>query len=73
MNLLDESLAAWLDRLAEPWHRLATGCRGNQTTADLIVPRGPTLDDIHVGSWRGVPLVVRPRIAGQAQIGTNNG
>jgi ubiquinone/menaquinone biosynthesis C-methylase UbiE len=62
-------LASWQDRLAEPWRRFARGCRCNQATAELITTSGLALDDVRVGSWRAMPPIVRPLIAGRAQIG----
>ena len=66
-------LACWQDRLAEPWRRFAGGCRCNRATAELIVTSGLTLDDLREGSWRAMPPIVGPLIAGRAQIGTSNG
>lgn len=66
-------LASWQDRLAEPWRRFARGCRCNRATAELIVTGGLTLDDVREGSWPAMPPIVRPLIAGRAQIGTSNG
>jgi ubiquinone/menaquinone biosynthesis C-methylase UbiE len=66
-------LASWQDRLAEPWRRFARGCRCNRATAELIVTGGLTLDDLREGSWTAMPPIVRPLLAGRAQIGTSNG
>jgi SAM-dependent methyltransferase len=66
-------LASWQDRLAEPWRRFARGCRCNRATAELIVTGGLTLDDVRERSWPAMPPIVRPLIAGRAQIGTSNG
>jgi ubiquinone/menaquinone biosynthesis C-methylase UbiE len=66
-------LASWQDRLAEPWRRFARGCRCNRPTVELIVTGGLTLDDVREGSWPAMPPIVRPLIAGRAQIGTSNG
>jgi ubiquinone/menaquinone biosynthesis C-methylase UbiE len=66
-------LAAWQDRLAEPWRRFARGCRCNLATAELIVTGGLTLDDVRQGSWRAMPPIVGPLIAGRARVGTGNG
>jgi SAM-dependent methyltransferase len=66
-------LASWQDRLAEPWRRFARGCRCNRSIAELMVTGGLTLDDVREGSWRAMPPIVRPLIAGRAQIGTSNG
>jgi SAM-dependent methyltransferase len=65
-------LAAWQDRLAEPWRRFARGCRCNQATAELIVTCGLTLGDVREVTWRAMPPIVRPLIAGRAQIGPTN-
>ena len=66
-------LASWQDRLAEPWRRFARGCRCNRATTELIVTGGLTLDEVREGSWRAMPPIVRPLVAGRAQIGTSNG
>ena len=65
-------LASWQDRLAEPWRRLARGCRCNRAIAELMVTGGLTLD-VREGSWPAMPPIVRPLIAGRALIGTGNG
>ena len=65
-------LAAWQDRLVGPWRRFARGCRCNRATAELIAACGFELDDIQVGSWHAMPPIVRPLIAGRAQIGTTH-
>jgi ubiquinone/menaquinone biosynthesis C-methylase UbiE len=60
------TLAAWQNRLAEPWRCFARGCRCNRATAQLITTIGLTLDDMHEGSWRAMPPIVRPLVAGRA-------
>jgi ubiquinone/menaquinone biosynthesis C-methylase UbiE len=60
------TLAAWQDRLAEPWRRFARGCRCNRATAQLIATSGLSVDHVHERSWRGMPPIVRPLITGQA-------
>jgi len=65
-------LASWQDRLAGPWRRFARGCRCNRATAALIETCGLTIDDLHEASWRAMPPIVRPLIAGRAQIGTTD-
>ena len=65
-------LAAWQDRLAEPWRRFARGCRCNRATAQLIASCGLALDDLHEASWRAMPPIVRPLIAGRARVGTGD-
>jgi ubiquinone/menaquinone biosynthesis C-methylase UbiE len=63
------ALAAWQNRLAGPWRHFARGCRCNRATARLIATSGLTLDDIHEWSWRAMPPIVRPLIAGRARRG----
>jgi SAM-dependent methyltransferase len=65
-------LAAWQDRLEEPWRRFARGCRCNRATSELIATCGLTLADVHEGSWRAMPPIIRPLVAGRAQIGTRD-
>jgi len=60
------ALARWQDRLAGPWRRFARGCRCNRATAELIVTCGLKLDQTSDGSWRAMPPIVRPLIAGRA-------
>jgi ubiquinone/menaquinone biosynthesis C-methylase UbiE len=59
-------LAAWQHRLAEPWRRFARGCRCDRATADLIAASGLVLSDATEASWRAMPPIVRPLIAGRA-------
>jgi SAM-dependent methyltransferase len=62
-------LARWQDRLAGPWHRFARGCRCNRATAELIGDCGFALDEVHEASWRAMPPIVKPLVAGRARIG----
>ena len=66
-------LASWQNRLAEAWRRFARGCRCNRATAELMMTSGLTLDNVREGSWPAMPPIVRPLIAGRAQIGTSIG
>jgi ubiquinone/menaquinone biosynthesis C-methylase UbiE len=66
-------LARWQDRLAGPWRRFGKGCRCNRPTAQTIASGGFVLDDMHHGSWRAMPPIVRPLIAGRAHIGLSDG
>jgi ubiquinone/menaquinone biosynthesis C-methylase UbiE len=59
-------LAAWQDRLVEPWRRFARGCRCNRSTAQTIAASGLTIVDMHEQPWRVMPPIVRPLIAGRA-------
>jgi SAM-dependent methyltransferase len=65
-------LARWQDRLARPWRRFARGCRCNRATAALLAQCGFALDEVHEATWRAMPPIVRPLIAGRATIGANN-
>jgi ubiquinone/menaquinone biosynthesis C-methylase UbiE len=66
-------LARWQDRLAGPWRRFARGCRCNRATAELLTNHGFALDEVHGATWRAMPPIVRPLVAGRAQIGAGNG
>jgi ubiquinone/menaquinone biosynthesis C-methylase UbiE len=62
-------LARWQDRLAEPWRRFGRGCRCNRATAEVIAASGLVLGETHEASWRVMPPIVRPLLAGWAQLG----
>lgn len=62
-------LARWQDRLAEPWRRFARGCRCNQATTELMTTCGLALDELRTATWRAMPPIVRPLVAGRARIG----
>lgn len=63
-----ERLARWQDRLAEPWRRFGRGCRCNRSTAELIAASGFVLDEARPATWRAMPPIVRPLVAGSAQL-----
>ena len=67
------SLAYWQDRLARPWRRFAQGCRCNRATAELIVSCGLELEQVDQASWRAMPPIVRPLVAGRAHPGSSDG
>jgi SAM-dependent methyltransferase len=67
------TLARWQDRLARPWRHFARGCRCNRATAELIVTCGLELDQTRGTSWRGMPPIVRPLIAGRATVQSSPG
>jgi SAM-dependent methyltransferase len=60
-------LAAWQDRLAGPWRRFAEGCRCNRATLELIRAGDLEIDELRQASWRGMPSIVRPLVAGSAR------
>jgi ubiquinone/menaquinone biosynthesis C-methylase UbiE len=60
-------LARWQDRLAGPWRRFAQGCRCNRATASLMAANGFALGELQEASWRAMPPIVRPLIAGRAR------
>ncbi len=60
-------LAAWQDRLAEPWRRFAEGCRCNRPTVELIEAGDLAVDQLRGASWRGMPAIVRPLVSGRAR------
>jgi SAM-dependent methyltransferase len=59
-------LAYWQDRLASPWRRFAEGCHCNRATVELIRACGLELGDVREASWRAMPPIVRPLLAGAA-------
>lgn len=59
-------LASWQDRLAGPWSRFAEGCHCNRATVELIGECGLELVHVQEASWRGMPPIVRPLVAGVA-------
>jgi SAM-dependent methyltransferase len=61
------TLAAWQDRLAGPWRRFAEGCRCNRPTIDVIKACELRIDQVRNLSWRGMPPIVRPLVAGRAR------
>lgn len=60
-------LASWQDRLAWPWQRFAVGCRCNRATIELIKVSELEVDQVRTASWRGMPPIVRPLVAGRAR------
>ncbi len=61
------TLAAWQDRLAGPWRRFAEGCRCNRATVELMEAGALAVDRLEETSWRGMPSIVRPLVAGRAR------
>ncbi len=60
-------LAAWQDRLAGPWQRFAEGCRCNRATVELIEAGDLKIGELREASWRGMPRIVKPLVAGRAR------
>ncbi len=58
-------LARWQDRLAKPWEAFASGCRCDRPTLELISDRF-RVDQLERGTWRGMPAIVHPLVAGEA-------
>jgi ubiquinone/menaquinone biosynthesis C-methylase UbiE len=58
-------LAAWQDKLAEPWRHFAGGCRCNRPTLELMRACGFAVaaDD---AVWRAMPAIVHPLVIGRA-------
>ncbi len=59
-------LASWQDRLAGPWQRFAEGCRCNRATVELMQACDLEVEQLRQASWRGMPAIVRPLVAGRA-------
>ena len=60
-------LAAWQDRLAGPWQQFAEGCRCNRATVELIAACDLEVEELREASWRGMPAIVKPLVAGRAR------
>jgi ubiquinone/menaquinone biosynthesis C-methylase UbiE len=60
-------LAAWQDRLVVPWRRFAEGCRCNRATIELMKAEELEVDQLLEASWRGMPAIVKPLVAGRAR------
>jgi SAM-dependent methyltransferase len=67
------TLAYWQDHFAGPWRRFARGCRCNRATGELLVTCGLELEHVSEASWRAMPPIVRPLIAGRARIANGRG
>ena len=65
-------LARWQDRLAGPWRRFARGCRCNRSTTQLLSDVGLSLTHVQERSWRGMPPIVHPIVAGAARKRVND-
>jgi SAM-dependent methyltransferase len=59
-------LAYWQDRLHGSWRRFAEGCHCNRATVELIRACGLELGDVQEATWRAMPPIVRPLVAGVA-------
>ena len=60
-------LAAWQDRLAGPWQRFAEGCRCNRATVELIAASELEVEQVRSTTWRAMPAIVAPLVAGRAR------
>jgi ubiquinone/menaquinone biosynthesis C-methylase UbiE len=67
-----KSLAAWQDRLFEPWRRFACGCNCNRATVELMRTNGFAVTG-ESAAWRGMPPIVRPLVVGRASRSTLSG
>jgi ubiquinone/menaquinone biosynthesis C-methylase UbiE len=59
-------LARWQDRLHPLWKPFALGCHCNRDTMALLATSGWTVDALRQFTWRGMPFLVRPAVAGSA-------
>jgi SAM-dependent methyltransferase len=58
-------LAAWQDRLREPWRHFGGGCVCNRASLDLMRAAGFTVV-ADTATWRGMPAIVHPLVMGRA-------
>ncbi|MCV7302019.1 class I SAM-dependent methyltransferase [Mycobacterium barrassiae] len=61
-------LAAFQDKLAEPWRHFAGGCRCNRDTVERMRAHGFTVE-VREAVWRGMPAVVHPLVIGRGTRG----
>jgi ubiquinone/menaquinone biosynthesis C-methylase UbiE len=61
-------LAAYQDRMVEPWRHFAGGCICNRPTLDLMREAGFTVVT-EADVWHGMPAIVHPLIVGRATRG----
>ncbi|HTY73872.1 MAG TPA: methyltransferase domain-containing protein [Actinomycetes bacterium] len=61
------TLARWQDLAARPWRRFAQGCRCNRSTGELLATCGLEPGEVRQATWRGMPPILRPLIAGRAR------
>ena len=62
----DRRLARWQDRLRGPWEGFADGCVCNRRTIDDLRESGFDVSVSERGTWRGMPPIVHPLVAGRA-------
>jgi SAM-dependent methyltransferase len=62
----DRRLARWQDRLHGPWFTFADGCNCNRRTAELLRAGGFDLTELEHATWRRMPPLVHPLVAGRA-------
>jgi SAM-dependent methyltransferase len=61
-------LAAWQDRLRQPWRAFAGGCVCNRPTLELMRANG-FIVEADDARWRGMPAIVHPLAVGRAIAG----
>lgn len=63
----DDRLARWQDRLNGPWRSFAEGCNCNRRTVERLRARGYSVNVADRRTWRRMPPLVRPLVAGSAR------
>lgn len=59
-------VARWQDRLQPAWKPFALGCHCNRDTLGMVADAGWTVHMRQRFSWRGMPFIVKPVVAGAA-------
>lgn len=59
-------LGRWQDRLQGPWAAFADGCHCNRRTLERLRARGYAVSVTDRATWRRMPPIVRPLVAGRA-------
>ena len=65
----DPRLARWQERLRGPWEAFADGCVCDRPTVDHLREGGFDVSIGERGTWKGMPPIVHPLVAGRAQLG----
>jgi ubiquinone/menaquinone biosynthesis C-methylase UbiE len=64
----DPKSAKWQDRLETPWRLFGNGCRCNRDTEATVQSAGFAFDAVAHGDLPHFPPIVRPLIAGRAEL-----
>ena len=64
----DPRLVRWQERLRGPWEAFADGCVCDRPTVDHLREGGFDVSIAERGTWKGMPPIVHPLVAGRAHL-----